>query len=234
MAGQQCKPADVLEQQLVKLDQQNPTNAQILETMFNHGVDYAKLDLAAKATEKLEKMNWDQSDGLYFRTKIFMAKKNSDDALRTATKLSRRLPEFSRTWVVMGQAQQLNGQYESAVSSYNKALEMQLENFDALRGLVECKIELRKYNEAKKLLARGAKTTNPAYFIEVAKRLQEFQGDPKSVTGLREEDLKRNPELLPVWLALIDNYVRAADPSKSDAKAAAEYLAKAEGKLKEA
>ncbi|HEV8606904.1 MAG TPA: tetratricopeptide repeat protein [Tepidisphaeraceae bacterium] len=235
MQRQQNKPAADLEKMLVQLDQKNPNDGKILETLFNHGIDFGNLKLVADATEKLAKLNWDQADGLYFRTRLLMARRDGEAALQTAMQMSRRLPEFSRTWVVLGQAQQLNGQYESAVSSFNKALEMQLDNFDALRGLVECQVELRQFNEAKKLLARGAKTQNPAYFVEVAKRLQEFTGDPKSVTASREEDLKQRPEVLPVWLALIDNYVRVADMSaKSDPKASQDYLARAEARLKEA
>src|SRR5207245_509796 len=115
------------------------------------------------------------------------------------------------------------------------ALDMQLENFEALRGLVECQIELRQFNEARKLLARGARSPNPAYFVEVSKRLQEFSGDPKSVTAAREDDLKRNPEMLSIWLALIDNYVRVSDiTSKTEPKVSQEHLTKAETRLKEA
>ena len=170
MGRQQNKPVAELEKMLVQLDQKNPNDGKILETLFNHGIDFGNLKMAADATSKLEKLNWDQADGLYFRTKLNMARRDGEGALATATTMSRRLPEFSRTWVVFGQAQQLNGQYESAVSSFNKALDMQLENFEALRGLVECQIELRQFSEAKKQLARGAKSANPAYFVEVAKR----------------------------------------------------------------
>src|SRR5258706_10727275 len=128
----QGKPAADLEKMLAQLDQKYPNDGKVVETLFNHGIDFGNFKMASDAADRLEKLNWDQVEGLYFHTRLNIARRDGEAAMRTASAMSRRLPEFSRTWVLMGQAQELNRQYESAVSSVTKALDIQLENFEAL------------------------------------------------------------------------------------------------------
>src|SRR5206468_4245814 len=104
---QQGKPAPDLEKMLVQLDQKSPNDGKVIETLFTHGIDFSNFKMAADAADKLEKLNWDQADGLYFKTRLNIARHDGEAALATASAMSRRLPEFSRTWVLMGQAQQL-------------------------------------------------------------------------------------------------------------------------------
>ena len=51
MARQQNKPAADLEKLLVQLDQKFPNDGKVLETLFNHGIDFGNLKLAADACE---------------------------------------------------------------------------------------------------------------------------------------------------------------------------------------
>jgi tetratricopeptide (TPR) repeat protein len=214
----------------------NKDDPRLLDAIFNHALDAQQWDLAAQYADRLARGNLDQAGGAYYRTRLKLARHDLEGALTSAIELTRLSSHFSRNWILLGQAQQVAGQYEPALASYAKALDMQFDSFDALRGTVECHWELRQFAVARQIVERGMKISpNNPYYPEARRRLEELQGDPLTVTAEREKELQDHPDQVRSWVALSDNYSRVSDTLiKKNPTAADDYLAKAEAKLNEA
>ncbi|MCY2953993.1 MAG: tetratricopeptide repeat protein [Planctomycetota bacterium] len=238
MIRQKKPPEDAL---VVLLDAEKkmPKSGQIVEAIFRHYLVAGTPDRAEEYAGKLAKLDWDQVGGLNYQTRLKLAKNDIDGALSGALEISRRLPEFSRTWVLLGQAQQAAKQYEAAIGSYGKALDRQADNGQALLGLVQCHLAtgqdklVRKYVEQGKKLGVGG-----ANFAEWSTRLDERSGDVnvvKEATKQREKELEQNRERIEAWGSVANDYMRLASLlSREDAKAAGDYLEKARVTLSEA
>jgi len=252
MIRQKKPPEDALAV-LLDAEKKMPKSGQIVEAIFRHYLSAGALDrsegktdqaekqlrLAEEYAGKLAKLDWDQVGGLNYQTRLKLAKNDVDGALSGALEISRRLPEFSRTWVLLGQAQQAAKQYEAAIGSYGKALDRQADNGQALLGLVQCHLAtgqdtlVRKYVEQGKKLGAGG-----ANFAEWSTRLDERSGDVivvKAATAQREKELEQNRERIEAWGSVANDYMRLASLlSREDAKAAGDYLEKARVMLSEA
>lgn len=217
---------------------QHPNSGQVAEILFSYFLESGRVDESIKYMERLEKMDWDQAGGNYFRARYHIARgkdEDKDPALKAAQEASRRMPGISRTWVVLGQAQHFKGQFEAAITSYHKALEMQVDNPDALRGLVQCYLGMENYTAARRYNDHGLRLRNVgSFFVEMGQQLDEIQGDPRNATARREAGLKSDPSANN-YLALARNYTLSADYlAKTDAKAAEEFRVKARNTLSEA
>lgn len=217
---------------------QNPGRGHLLDLAFTHAIENRMLDVARQHLPALEKLDWDQAGGLYYRTRLRLAEGDTDGALRGAEELVRRLGEFARSWALLGQVQQALGQHRAAIDSFTKALERQLDSYEALRGLVECNLALNQLRAARDYIAQGLRTLpHAAWFREAARRVGEYYGDPRNITADREKDLKDKPDSLRAWLALVDNYLLCSNfmlSARNDPKAAEEYLARARSTLADA
>ena len=223
---------DALKTLLDEDSKQQPKSPALAERIFVHHLETGKPDLAAPYLERLEKADWDQAGGNYYRARLLLAqRKDMAGALKAAQEVARRMPGLSRTWVVLGQAQEAAGQHESAVISFNKALEMQVDNPAALRGLVVCYINLGNMTQARRFVDQGLRRGGDPFFQTMDQALEELQGDPRKVAARREQDVQQNPSAAN-YKTLADNYGRTAIYlAKTDAKAAAEYRIKARDTL---
>jgi len=217
---------------------QHPDNGRLLDLVFIHAIEQRMLDVARQQLPKLEKLDVDQAGGLYYRTRLRLAEGDTAGALRGAEELVRKLGEFARSWVMLGQVQQALGQHRAAIDSYTRALERQLDSYEALRGLVECNLALNQLRAAREYIAQGLRTLpQAAWFREMARRVGEYYGDPRSVTADREKDLKDRPDSVRAWLALADNYLLCSNfmvSARNDQRAAEDYLNKARATLADA
>ncbi len=233
-------------QSLLDAEKKQPKEGLILDEIFNHYLlaaatsraegksEEAEKDLksAEGYADKLAKLDWDQVGGGYYQARLKLAKNDVDGAMSLAMDVSRRVPEFSRTWVLLGQVQEAAKQYEAAIGSYGKALDRQADNGRALLGMVKCHINLgqdtlaRKYIEqAKRLQATGANFEMISWIVD------ERSSDinlVKNATEQREKELEKNRDRIESWGAVANNYMRLASLLvRTDPRSAGEYLEKA-------
>ncbi|MFI5378781.1 MAG: tetratricopeptide repeat protein [Tepidisphaerales bacterium] len=215
---------------LLALESENPDDSQLLAAMFAVALDLQKPDVAARYAARLEKLNADHADGLYYRARMKLARRDFSGALDDATELTRKLESFASSWVVRGQAEQGLGRHTSAIASFSHALERQADNFEALHGLIECHAAIGQLANARTYIKQGIRTGNAAYFSELDRRFEERYGDPKTVTEAREQAARDNPEDPRIGLALVENYLRVSDSlaGKNDKAGALKYLAMAQ------
>ncbi len=215
----------------------NPDDPQLLAARFALALEMRKPDDADRYVEKLGKLDVDHANGLYYRTKLKLARRNFNAALEDATELCRKLESFASSWVVKGQAEQGLNRFDNAIASYSRALERQADNFEALRGLFDCSVAISQFANAKNYLQQGIRTSNAAYFRDLDRRFEELRpdGDPRSVTAVREQQARENPNSRDDCLALVMNYLYVSDKlvGKNDKAGAREYVDRAQAKLQE-
>lgn len=197
-----------------------PNDVQLMEAIFHLALGEGKLDVAEEFGGKLEKLNADQSGGLSYRARLKLARRDLEGALRDAQELARTDTRVG-TFVIMGQVQQAMGQADAAVVSYQKALDRQSNNFDALRGIVESYLALNQINSAEDFVRQGMRDARLAtFFEEVQRRIIEHHRDPRLVTPSREKAIEQNPDVPRGYVALADNQIRVANwlvKNKNDA-----------------
>jgi tetratricopeptide (TPR) repeat protein len=205
---------------LKEAEKLKPEDRQVLEALFQAYARDAKWELAGQYVDKLAKINADRANGSLYRFRLLMAQGKSAEALTAAQELSRKMPEFSQTWVTLAQAQQATGQVEAAVQSYQRALEKQSDNADAMRGLVDCCYLQNRPEDAQRYIALARRTfpTN-VYFRELEMRHTLRHGDPDQAVAQAEEARKQAPDVRANWGNLAQAYWRAAVArrSKNDA-----------------
>lgn len=217
---------------LVEAEKKTPDDGPIIETIFSHLLNQGRFDQAEPYCQKLAKLDWDQVGGLFYQTHLKFARKDIEGALSGAQDVARRLPEFARSWVLLGRAQEASGQLESAINSYGKAIDKQPDNGSALVGLIRCYKGLGQYDQVRKYVDQGIRLSAPgANFREIALEIDEQIGDlnrVKAVAEQRKKDLEKDPERIGNWLTLAYDYSRLWQLlSKTDPAAAEQYAAQA-------
>ncbi len=233
MYRQQGDSEEALKQLLAADDGKSEDDAELLKAIFLTALEVKKLDVAERCVPRLVKLNADHADGLYFRTKLKLARRDFNGALEDATNLTRKLEAFASSWVVKGQAEQGLNRYDSAIASYGRAVDRQADNVEALQGLIECHVAINQLANAKGYLRQGMRTSYASYFAELDRRFEERYGDPKSVTAAREKEVRDNPDSLQAALAMVQNYLYVSDnlSGKKDKAGAQSYIARAQDAL---
>jgi tetratricopeptide (TPR) repeat protein len=182
----------------------------ILGAIFNLACDMSDWGLAEQYVRKLADLDADRAGGAYYRAMLKLRRGDSQSALADAQELTRRVGEFGRNWALLGRAQQAQRRFEEAILSYSKAIEKELDNFEALSGLVQCHAELGQIPMARRFVEQGMRYQQAAVFAELGRWIEESHGDPLAVTADREKAAQERPQVPAVAMALVHNYQRAA------------------------
>jgi tetratricopeptide (TPR) repeat protein len=195
-------------------------------------------DNANKYEEILGKMD-PNGTALSCEARYELARNQIDQANDTALKLTRERPEFSGSWVVVGLVKDAQGHYDEAVTSYLQALDRQVDNIEALRGLINSYYALNKPNDAKTYIDKAQKVLpNDPTFKEMAITWETTYGDPEKAIQPRMDALAATPGDVQAWINLARTYMAVARheanrPNADPAKATS-YYRRAADKLTEA
>ncbi len=213
--------------------QANADDSQLLAAVFTLALEMRRPDLADRYAAGLQTLNADHANGLYYRSRLKLARRDFTGALEDATELCRRLETFASSWVVRGQAEQGLSRYDNAITSYSRALEKQADNFEALDGLIQCHVAIGQIASARACARRDMGTSNATYFTELDRRLEELYGDPMSATAARERAAREAPDSREARLALVQNYLSVSDnlAGRTDRAGAQAYLLRAQTAL---
>lgn len=175
---------------LTKAQSINPNDPWVMDIAFQTAIAENRLADADKLIAILgdPKNNYDRANGALYRFKLQTAKKQYNEALATAKQLIRDLPEFAQAWLVLGQAQLALGDYEQALAGYQQALNRQSNNPDAYEGAIRCNYELRKSDEALRLLNDAlARFPNDGRFREFRLNHELIYGNADEAIRVREQ-----------------------------------------------
>lgn len=224
----------------------DPRNRQlVLTSRFGYLLEKKLWVPAKELLDQLKTINADQANGLLFEFRYHLAREDMQKALETAKLLTRQRPEFSRSWLALGQANQMlanmtgdvKAYLDAALDAYRRALDAQTDSADAIRGLIECHLKLGQPESAKRYIQRAVEAfPNSPYFREQQLSYEEQHGDAEKALAEREQILAGSKDVMRAWLGLAASYARVAElhSSRGQPVESARYLARARETLDQA
>lgn len=131
-----------------------PDDPTLLARLFTYHVRQRQWDEATQYAQKLGASENDASGGLLPRLRLALAKGDFNEAVELGRQLTDRLPQFAASWLAHGQALQMAGRYEEAMTRFQTALTYQADNFDAIRGIIECYEALGQARESREFIEK--------------------------------------------------------------------------------
>lgn len=134
------------EQRAIEANKKNPYDVRIMEILgeakFYQGKNTGAMQYFQEYVANASK-GGDIGTAYYFMGEIYIKQKkyqHADIALSMATRTE---PLLDYWWMRLGYARENAGSYESALTAYNKALELNPSQADATRGKARCTAALR-------------------------------------------------------------------------------------------
>lgn len=199
---------------------------------------YVQTGNVAKAepmVDMLAKANADQAHGLVVRFRMAMAKRDYTTARQMAQSMVRDMPEFSLSWLCLGQSLQSDGEYEDAIQRYQRALEGQPVNEIAYRGIIESYYLLQRPQDARQAIDKALSVMpNSPIFKELQLRWKQGYGNPEEALADRRESYKASPDKRDALIQLAQNLQQTAGyrQRKGDSSGAKTFLQEAATDLK--
>ena len=170
-----------------------PDNTRVMDIRFQMAVASELWDTAQEYARRLGEKNFDQAKGEIYQFRLTMAEKKFDLALEIAQEMTQTLPEFARSWLLLGEAAAKSGR-NTLIRPYPAtriALDRQNGNFDAVKGIIECSDALGHREDELRYIQYGLKTNPTNGYL----REQEIQwalkyGDLKQVSNAVEKRLQ--------------------------------------------
>ncbi len=180
----------------------DPENGRIMDLRFGFALLDRKFDVAASYVNRLALKDYDEANGLIYKYRLAMVRGNLKEAEDFARELVKTREQFARSWICLGDVLKEEHQFDDAASKYQMALQKQSENLEAYRGLIECNYQLKKPEEAKRLIESGLKVNPSDSWLAEQKIAWELNyGDPTKALSSRQDSAQRNPESLGAQLA---------------------------------
>jgi tetratricopeptide (TPR) repeat protein len=222
---------------LAAAEKLKPDEPFIWDALFQRAIETSQWDRAAAYVEKLAAANVDHAGGLIYRVRYALARSDTQKAQELALQLTQEKPEFSVSWSILGQVQKAQGNYEDAITSFQQALERQVQNLEAIRGIVDCSYAMGNVEQAKRYIDIGRRIApSSAAFKELGLSYELTYGDPQNVIAPRLEAMQASPDDPQAWLNLANAYAAASQSraKAQDAAAAADYSQKDKALLQQA
>ncbi len=212
---------------LVAAEKLAPNDPRVQEQLFTYYLATNQFDAAAKYVDPLTKANYGGSQGLIYRWKLAVAKRDYATAIAVGRDFTQKMPEFATSWITLGQALKLNGMHEEALRCFNTARDHQSANRDAIRGAIDCLYSLKREAEALKIIEDALR------FYPTDLTLREMQleawlkiGKPELAMKPLLDDLQAHPDEVIRYLNVASMYYRMSIKSDQSAQQQADYLAK--------
>lgn len=192
--AQQQGNADEAMKHLDKAEQIAPNNPHVLETRLNVLIAKKDWDGAQKYVDRLSKLNFDNTGGLFYQHQLALAKGDYEQAIDLANRAIAKLPQFGQGYIALAQALQGEGRYQEAINKYLDALDKQNNNLQAIQGLIGCYYALNRPQDAARYIAAGRQADpNNLVMREIEIEYSLKYGDGTLAITARQEALKSDP-----------------------------------------
>ncbi len=190
---------------LRKAETIDPKNYRAIEAQFQLLLAQRKVAEADTALQKLASLKTDEADLETKRVLLMVARAQEstsptdrtqlvNDALQKASTVSRKYPELAQPALVYANLLQDTGSFPEALEQYQLVLDKQPNNVEATRGVVNCMIALKRYDEARNILQAARNyAPNDEGFRQLELSLELDHGDPVRVidtlTSMRDKNI---------------------------------------------
>lgn len=195
----------------LKKDRDGADDPRIVLNLFQAFLSVHDWDDANKYREILAKLD-PNGAALSTEARYDLARGQIAQAEDAALKLSRERPEFAGSWVILGMVKQTQGHFDEAVTNYSQALDRQVDNAEAFRGIVDCYYQLNQPDQAKKYIDQAQRVLpNEPLFKELGITWETRFGDPEKAIQPRIDELTAAPDEERNWYNLARTYMAVAN-----------------------
>src|SRR5665213_1603780 len=186
-----------------KADAMRPNDPTVWELYFNVYTAQRKWDLAQQAVDNLARLNADKAGGRMYRWMLAMSRGDLADAIAVGRQLTQTNENFGRSWMLLAQAYQANGQYHDAIDNFRAALDRQNTDIAVYRGLAYCYERIGQPRTARETIEAGRRIFPDDVQLREVALAYDVNVNPAAVVPIREKLLKDNP-------GEPENYIRLA------------------------
>jgi tetratricopeptide (TPR) repeat protein len=191
--------------------QVNPDDKRVLDLTFQNLLVDQKFDAAEKMLPKLQQLNVDQAAGRLYQFKLYQAKGQVDDVLQVAQAVTQEMPEYGQSWLTLGQAWVMKGNYEQALGAFTQALQRQANNQDAMKGAIDANYRLGRPQEAYRILSDALRRfPRDPVFTDMATEHELTYGNAMAALAQREAIAHGHEDEPQVAIILGNSYMKAS------------------------
>jgi predicted Zn-dependent protease len=202
---------DAEEQHLKAAEKLSPSSPHIQEMLFNLYLQTKRYAEASTCAGKLSKADADRAGGAFYRLALAQAQGDDAGAEQIARKLVQDKPEYSRSWLAMGDVLQAEKHYNEAVTQYLQCLQKQSNVVEAYVGLVRCYYALHRPDDAMATIKQGMERMPQDQTLREMKLTHELNyGQPADAVAELEKELNDRPDQPQLYAALAEVLVRYA------------------------
>ncbi|HEX4053346.1 MAG TPA: tetratricopeptide repeat protein [Tepidisphaeraceae bacterium] len=192
-------------------EQLSPDSPHIQELLFDLYIRTKRYAEAGACIPKLAKADADQAGGAMFQLSLAEAQGDNAGAERIARELVQDKPEFSRSWLAMGDVLQKEGQFDQAIPQYLQCLQKQSNVVEAYVGLAQCYYALHRPDDALSTIKQGMDRMPGNQTLRELKLTHELNyGQPSEAVTEIEAELNARPDQPQLYAALAQVLLRYA------------------------
>ncbi|MGD0461360.1 MAG: tetratricopeptide repeat protein [Tepidisphaeraceae bacterium] len=203
--------AETEEAHLKAAEKLQPDLPRIQDLLFNFYLGNHRYNDAAKCIPKLAKADADRAGGEFYRLSIAEAQQDHAGAEEIARRLIQDRPEYSRSWLALGDVLQQEGQYDQAIPQYLQCLQKQSNVPEAYTGLARCYYALHKPDDALHTIEQGMTRMPGDVALREMKLTHELNyGQPADAVAEIQAELRLRPNQPDLYAAMADVVLRYA------------------------
>jgi tetratricopeptide (TPR) repeat protein len=188
-----------------------PDSSRVQDLLFNMYLSAHRYNDAAKCIPKLAQTDSDHAGGELYRLAIAEGQQDHAGAEEIARKLIQDRPEYSRSWLALGDVLQNEGQYDQAIPQYMQCLQKQSNVVEAYTGLVRCFYALHKPDDALQTIEQGMARLPSNSTLREMKLAHELNyGQPADAVAEIQAELRLRPDQPDLYAAMADVVLRYA------------------------
>jgi predicted Zn-dependent protease len=203
--------SEVEEAHLRAAEKLSPDSPRVQDLLFNLYIGSNRFNDAAKCIPKLAKADADRAGGEFYRFAIAEAQKDHAGAEEIAHKLVQDRPEYSRSWLALGDVLRNEGQFDQAIPQYLQCLQKQSNVAEAYIGLAKCYYALHRLDDALHTIEQGMSRLPGNTMLRELKLSHELNyGEPADAVADIQEELRQRPDQPELYAAMTDVALRYA------------------------
>ena len=189
----------------------SPDAPRAQELLFKLYLGTHRYDDAAKCIPKLAKADADRAGGELYRIAIAEAQQDHAGAEEIARNLVQSRPDYSHSWLALGDVLQHEGQYDQAIPQYLQCLQKESNVVEAYVGLAQCYYALHRLDDALHTIEQGMTRIPGSATLREMKLTHELNyGQPSDAVAEIQAELQLRPDQPELYAALADVLLRYA------------------------
>jgi tetratricopeptide (TPR) repeat protein len=201
--------SDAEETHLKAAEKLAPESPRIQDLLFNLYLKNKRFPEAAQCIPILAKGDYDRAGGALYKISLYEAQRDIASAEKVARQLVVDRPEYSGSWLALGDVLQNEGLYDQAIPQYLQCRQKQSNLPDAYIGTARCYYALHKPDDALQTIEQGLSRMPDNRTLQQLKLTHELNyGQPADAVAEIEAELRARPDQPELYAAMAEVLLR--------------------------